>query len=79
MTIATGEVIYAHFAMAFMLFSPCFSVCVKQMFLQDVVGRIRSFSEKGPRAVCILSANGSISNATLHQPGSSGGTLTYEV
>lgn len=48
-------------------------------YLQDVVGRIRSFSEKGPRAVCILSANGSISNATLHQPGSSGGTLTYEV
>ncbi|XP_042436536.1 AT-hook motif nuclear-localized protein 7-like isoform X1 [Zingiber officinale] len=45
---------------------------------EDVVGRIRSFSEKGPRAVCILSANGSISNATLHQPGSSGGTLTYE-
>ncbi|CAA6660741.1 unnamed protein product [Spirodela intermedia] len=33
---------------------------------------------KRSRAICILSANGSISNVTLRQPGSSGGTLTYE-
>lgn len=45
---------------------------------EDVVARIRSFSEKGPRATFILSANGAVSNATLHQQGSSGGTLTYE-
>jgi hypothetical protein len=38
-----------------------------------------SFSQKGPRSVCILSANGTISNVTLRQPGSSGSTFTYEV
>ncbi|CAL9206249.1 unnamed protein product [Musa hybrid cultivar] len=46
--------------------------------LQDVSARILSFSRKGPRSICILSANGAISNVTLRQPGSSGGTLTYE-
>ncbi|KAJ0973467.1 hypothetical protein J5N97_021426 [Dioscorea zingiberensis] len=45
---------------------------------EDVAARIFSFSQKGPRAICILSANGAISNVTLRQPGSSGGTLTYE-
>ncbi|KAL0905446.1 hypothetical protein M5K25_023866 [Dendrobium thyrsiflorum] len=45
---------------------------------EDVAARILSFSQKGPRAVCILSANGAISNVTLRQPGSSGGTFTYE-
>ncbi|KAJ6790484.1 putative AT-hook motif nuclear-localized protein 7 [Iris pallida] len=45
---------------------------------EDVAARILSLSQKGPRAVCILSANGTISNVTLRQPGSSGGTLTYE-
>ncbi|KAG6477120.1 AT-hook motif nuclear-localized protein 1-like [Zingiber officinale] len=45
---------------------------------EDVIARIRSFSEKGPRTTCILSANGAVSNATLHQQGSSGGTFTYE-
>jgi hypothetical protein len=38
-----------------------------------------SFSQNGPRAVCILSANGAISNVTLRQPATSGGTVTYEV
>ncbi|MQM12890.1 hypothetical protein Taro_045810 [Colocasia esculenta] len=45
---------------------------------EDVATRILSFSHKGPRSICILSANGSVSNVTLRQPGSSGGTLTYE-
>ncbi|KAJ3703742.1 hypothetical protein LUZ61_007447 [Rhynchospora tenuis] len=45
---------------------------------EDVATRILSFSQKGPRSICILSANGSISNVTLRQPGSCGGTLTYE-
>ncbi|CAL9054974.1 AT-hook motif nuclear-localized protein 1-like isoform X1 [Musa acuminata AAA Group] len=45
---------------------------------EDVAAKIHSFSQKGPRAICILSANGVISNVTLRQPGSSGGTLTYE-
>jgi hypothetical protein len=38
-----------------------------------------SFSQHGPRAVCILSANGAISNVTLRQQATSGGTVTYEV
>lgn len=41
--------------------------------------KIISFSQQGPRAICIISANGLISNVTLRQPNSSGGTLTYEV
>ncbi|KAG0456327.1 hypothetical protein HPP92_024115 [Vanilla planifolia] len=45
---------------------------------EDVAARILTFSQKGPRAICILSANGAISNVTLRQPGSSGGTLMYE-
>jgi len=38
-----------------------------------------AFSQQGPRAVCILSANGSVSTVTLRQPSTSGGTVTYEV
>ncbi|WOL13958.1 AT-hook motif nuclear-localized protein 10 [Canna indica] len=45
---------------------------------EDVSSKIMSFSQHGPRAVCILSANGSISNVTLRQAASSGGTVTYE-
>ncbi|KAG6532089.1 hypothetical protein ZIOFF_005927 [Zingiber officinale] len=46
--------------------------------LQDVTMKIISFSQQGPQAICILSANGIISNVTLRQPDSGGGTLTYE-
>jgi hypothetical protein len=47
---------------------------------QDVVGKIFAFYQKGPSsAVCILSANGTISSVTLRQPGVSDGFLTYEV
>ncbi|XP_077235293.1 AT-hook motif nuclear-localized protein 1-like [Tasmannia lanceolata] len=45
---------------------------------EDVTTKIISFSQQAPRAICILSANGAISNVTLRQPDSSGGTLTYE-
>uniref|UniRef100_A0A5B7BXG4 AT-hook motif nuclear-localized protein n=1 Tax=Davidia involucrata TaxID=16924 RepID=A0A5B7BXG4_DAVIN len=45
---------------------------------EDVTMKIISFSQQGPRAICIISAIGSISNVTLRQPDSSGGTLTYE-
>ncbi|KAG4136992.1 hypothetical protein ERO13_D07G043550v2 [Gossypium hirsutum] len=44
----------------------------------DVTMKVMSFSQQGGRAICILSANGTISNVTLRQPTSSGGTLTYE-
>ncbi|KAK7268956.1 hypothetical protein RIF29_21668 [Crotalaria pallida] len=45
---------------------------------EDVTMKIMSFSQQGSRAICVLSANGTISNVTLRQPTSSGGTLTYE-
>ncbi|XP_027358621.1 AT-hook motif nuclear-localized protein 7 [Abrus precatorius] len=45
---------------------------------EDVTMKIMSFSQQGCRAICILSANGTISNVTLRQPTSCGGTLTYE-
>lgn len=45
---------------------------------EDVSAKIMSFSHNGPRAICILSANGAISNVTLRQAASSGGTVTYE-
>lgn len=47
--------------------------------LQDVSTRIMQFAQHGPRAMCVLSANGAISNVTLRQQSSSGGTVTYEV
>ncbi|KAF5734863.1 putative DNA-binding protein ESCAROLA [Tripterygium wilfordii] len=45
---------------------------------EDVTMKIISFSQQGPRAICVLCANGVISSVTLRQPDSSGGTLTYE-
>ncbi|KAL2543948.1 AT-hook motif nuclear-localized protein 1 [Forsythia ovata] len=45
---------------------------------EDVTMKVISFSQQGPRAISILSANGVISSVTLRQPDSSGGTLTYE-
>ncbi|ONK68674.1 uncharacterized protein A4U43_C05F14710 [Asparagus officinalis] len=45
---------------------------------EDVSSKIMSFSQNGPRAVCVLSANGAISNVTLRQAATSGGTVTYE-
>ncbi|CAN0842867.1 AT-hook motif nuclear-localized protein 8 [Linum grandiflorum] len=45
---------------------------------EDISAKIYSFSQQGPRTICILSANGAISNATLRQPALGGGTVTYE-
>ncbi|THG02831.1 hypothetical protein TEA_014152 [Camellia sinensis var. sinensis] len=45
---------------------------------EDVAAKILSFSQKGPLGICVLSANGAVSNVTIRQPGSSGGLLTYE-
>ncbi|KAK6130610.1 hypothetical protein DH2020_035656 [Rehmannia glutinosa] len=49
-----------------------------QQPMSDVSSKIMAFSQNGPRAVCILSANGAISNVTLRQAATSGGTATYE-
>ncbi|XP_047962986.1 AT-hook motif nuclear-localized protein 3-like [Salvia hispanica] len=45
---------------------------------EDINMKIISFSQQVSRAICILAANGAISNVTLRQSNSSGGTLTYE-
>ncbi|KAK9740240.1 hypothetical protein RND81_03G021600 [Saponaria officinalis] len=45
---------------------------------EDVSSKIMSFSQNGPRAICILSANGTISSVTLRQAAISGGSVTYE-
>ncbi|CAL9125110.1 unnamed protein product [Musa textilis] len=45
---------------------------------EDIAAKIMSFSQQGPRAVCILSANGAVSTVTLRQFATSGGTVTYE-
>nr|BAJ88157.1 predicted protein [Hordeum vulgare subsp. vulgare] len=44
---------------------------------EDVAARIMSFSQQGPRAICIISATGAVSTATLHQDSDSG-VVTYE-
>ncbi|XP_030453674.2 AT-hook motif nuclear-localized protein 7-like isoform X1 [Syzygium oleosum] len=45
---------------------------------EDVAGKIMTFAQGGARGICVLSANGAVSNVTIRQPGSSGGLLTYE-
>lgn len=45
---------------------------------EDVSSKIMSFSQNSTGAICILSANGAISNVTLRQAATSGGTVTYE-
>ncbi|RZR79701.1 hypothetical protein BHM03_00005507 [Ensete ventricosum] len=54
-------------------------ICRLIFFAQDIAAKIMSFSQQGPRAVCILSANGAVSTVTLRQSATSGGTVTYEV
>ncbi|KAJ0967180.1 hypothetical protein J5N97_024097 [Dioscorea zingiberensis] len=45
---------------------------------EDIASKIMSFSQQGPRAVCILSATGAVSTVTLRQSSTSGGAVTYE-
>ncbi|KAK4848998.1 hypothetical protein QYF36_019579 [Acer negundo] len=45
---------------------------------EDIATKIVSFSQQGPRGICILSANGAVSTVTLRQSSTSGGTVTYE-
>uniref|UniRef100_A0ACD5YWH0 Uncharacterized protein n=1 Tax=Avena sativa TaxID=4498 RepID=A0ACD5YWH0_AVESA len=44
---------------------------------EDIHARIMSFSQQGPRAICIISATGAVSTATLQQDSDSG-AVTYE-
>ncbi|KAG6761797.1 hypothetical protein POTOM_035033 [Populus tomentosa] len=45
---------------------------------EDIVTKLLAFSQKGARAVCILSATGVVSSVIMRQPGSSGGILRYD-
>ncbi|KAK9126506.1 hypothetical protein Scep_015352 [Stephania cephalantha] len=45
---------------------------------EDVVGRISSFCQQGPRSICILSAHGTISHVIVRQAISCSSTMTYE-
>ncbi|KAI3442878.1 AT-hook motif nuclear-localized protein [Psidium guajava] len=45
---------------------------------EDVAGKVETFAQGGARGICVLSANGAVSNVTIRRPGSSGGLLTYE-
>lgn len=46
---------------------------------QDIVAKVLSFAQQRPRAVCVLSGNGTVSSVTLRQPASTGVSVTYEV
>ncbi|KAM3342997.1 AT-hook motif nuclear-localized protein 10 [Capsicum galapagoense] len=45
---------------------------------EDVLAKLMSFSQSTSQAVCVLSANGSISNVSLQQAAISVGNVTYE-
>ncbi|KAL9242697.1 hypothetical protein vseg_016673 [Gypsophila vaccaria] len=45
---------------------------------EDIASKIVEFSRQGERTICVLSANGSISNVDLRQPATSGGVVKYE-
>ncbi|KAF9670128.1 hypothetical protein SADUNF_Sadunf13G0036300 [Salix dunnii] len=45
---------------------------------QDVTQKIMYFLQQSMREMCILSASGSISSASLSQPATSGGNIAYE-
>ncbi|XP_024958833.1 AT-hook motif nuclear-localized protein 10-like isoform X2 [Cynara cardunculus var. scolymus] len=45
---------------------------------EDVLAKLVWFSQNSARTLCILSASGAISNVTLQQTATSGGTVTYE-
>ncbi|KAJ6671666.1 DUF296 DOMAIN PROTEIN [Salix viminalis] len=45
---------------------------------EDIVTKILAFSQKGARAVCILSATGVVSSVIMRQPSSSGGIMRYD-
>ncbi|XP_062021991.1 AT-hook motif nuclear-localized protein 7-like [Rosa rugosa] len=45
----------------------------------DVTMKIMTFSQQGSHAICILSANGTISNVTLRQPSTSRGDINITV
>ncbi|CAL9089823.1 unnamed protein product, partial [Musa textilis] len=53
-------------------------ICILFNVWQDIATKIMSFSQQGPRAICILSASGVVSTATLCHYTTAGDTVTYK-
>lgn len=45
---------------------------------EDVASMIMSFCRNGPKGICILSANGALSNVTVREAATSAGSVTYK-
>ncbi|XP_018479127.1 AT-hook motif nuclear-localized protein 9-like [Raphanus sativus] len=45
---------------------------------EDIATKVIAFSQQGPRAICVLSASGAVSTATLLQSSSSPAAIQYE-
>ncbi|KAG7587784.1 PPC domain [Arabidopsis suecica] len=45
---------------------------------EDIVSKVLSFSQKRPRALCIMSGTGTVSSVTLREPASTTPSLTFE-
>ncbi|XP_062027739.1 AT-hook motif nuclear-localized protein 5-like [Rosa rugosa] len=45
---------------------------------EDIAAKLLLFSQQRPRALCILSGNGTVSSVALRQPASTGVSVTYE-
>ncbi|XP_074363821.1 AT-hook motif nuclear-localized protein 10-like [Apium graveolens] len=46
---------------------------------EDVIRKIMSLVQNGPRGICVVSAYGTVSSALISHPISSGGSVTYEL
>ncbi|KAJ4896326.1 AT-hook motif nuclear-localized protein 11 [Raphanus sativus] len=45
---------------------------------EDIASKVMSFTQQGPRAICVLSTTGAVSTATILQPSPSHGAIKYE-
>ncbi|KAJ0246521.1 AT-hook motif nuclear-localized protein 11 [Hirschfeldia incana] len=45
---------------------------------EDIASKVMSFTQQGPRAICVLSVAGAVSTATILQPSPSHGAIKYE-
>uniref|UniRef100_A0A7N0U5B8 AT-hook motif nuclear-localized protein n=1 Tax=Kalanchoe fedtschenkoi TaxID=63787 RepID=A0A7N0U5B8_KALFE len=45
---------------------------------ENIVSKMTEFSQEGPRTICILSANGTVSKVSLRQPASAAGIISHE-
>ncbi|KAF8108541.1 hypothetical protein N665_0108s0075 [Sinapis alba] len=69
---STGELMHSSSGMSFTPHVIVVSVG------EDIASKVMSFSQQGPRAICVLSATGAVSTATLLQPSPSHGAIKYE-